>query len=95
MPLWAEGNNYLTWYVSQITEYTQGSIILFLSLNIVAFDHSFYFSVLQKLLPFQEDLGLKEDTYELAYNKTCYLVAREDYKTAIQKLDKADGTFYI
>lgn len=46
----------------------------------------FTFSVLK------ENPGLEENSYELCYNMACYLIGREDYKGAEQKLKKAEGT---
>lgn len=35
--------------------------------------------------------GLEENSYELCYNMACYLIGREDYKGAEQKLKKAEA----
>lgn len=40
----------------------------------------------------KDNPGLEENSYELCYNMACYLIGREDYKGAEQKLKKAEGT---
>jgi len=39
----------------------------------------------------QENVSLREDTYELCYNAACLLIGREEYKEALDKLQQAEG----
>ena len=39
----------------------------------------------------QDDLGLREDTYELCYNSACLLLGENDIEAAESKLKKAEG----
>lgn len=39
----------------------------------------------------QEDLGLREDTYELRYNAACFKLGAKQYEAAIEKLDQAES----
>ncbi|ELU13722.1 hypothetical protein CAPTEDRAFT_98316 [Capitella teleta] len=38
----------------------------------------------------EEDLGLREDTYELRYNAACFKLGAKQYEAAIEKLDQAE-----
>lgn len=40
---------------------------------------------------YQEDLGLREDTYELCYNAACFSLGAKRYDEAITKLDQAES----
>jgi len=37
---------------------------------------------------------LREQTYELCYNKACILLGQQDYENALQKLNTAEGIHY-
>ena len=39
----------------------------------------------------QEDPGLRESSYELCYNHSCYLIGQGDMTGAQEKLRKAEG----
>ena len=39
----------------------------------------------------QEDPGLRESSYELCYNHSCYLIGQGDMSGAQEKLRKAEG----
>lgn len=39
----------------------------------------------------QDDPGLAENSYEICYNNACYYIGKGDLKTALEKLDKAEG----
>ena len=41
----------------------------------------------------QEDPGLRESSYELCYNHSCYLIGQGDMSGAQEKLRKAEGRF--
>ena len=41
----------------------------------------------------QEDPGLRESSYELCYNHSCYLIGQGDMAGAQEKLRKAEGRF--
>ena len=44
------------------------------------------------VLPFyQDELGLREDTYELCYNSACLSLGENDIEAAEEKLKKAEG----
>ena len=43
----------------------------------------------------QKDPGLGDATYELCYNNACYYIGRNDYKTAEDKLRKAECMLII
>lgn len=42
----------------------------------------------------QDNLGLKEDTYELSYNSACALIGQQQYSAALEKLKQAEGCEY-
>ena len=44
---------------------------------------------------FQEDPGLRESSYELCYNHSCYLIGQGDYTGAEEKLRKAEGNSVV
>lgn len=50
-------------------------------------------SFVSSQLFFQDPVGLREHTYELAYNAACYLIGRGEYTQALDKLKKAEGKF--
>jgi len=39
----------------------------------------------------QENVSLREDTYEVCYNTACLLIGREEYEQALDKLQHAEG----
>lgn len=43
----------------------------------------------------QEDISLREDTYELCYNAACVLIGREEYQEAFDKLQQAEGLVFL
>ena len=42
------------------------------------------------LFPLQEDLGLKDDTFELCYNKACLLLGQGNLTEALKLLERAE-----
>ena len=46
---------------------------------------------LSTFFPHQSDLGLRSDTYELSYNRACYLTGQGKLNEALEELQKAEG----